>query len=66
MPVIIEFPDVEAVHVIPSDEYASLFVPVPPAIHKEPFHATDKHCVVKIELPFAEAVQLIPSYEYAS
>jgi hypothetical protein len=40
--------------------------PVPPATHKEPFHATAIHASVIIEIPFVDVFQDIPSYEYAN
>jgi hypothetical protein len=60
------FPEVDPVHVIPSEEYASWFVPSPPATHLVPFHASAIQLVDKTPFPEAEAVQVIPSDEYAS
>jgi hypothetical protein len=59
------FPDVDAVHVIPSDEYATRFVPEPPTTHRAPFQAIALHDVNR-EFAEEDAVQFIPSYEYAS
>jgi hypothetical protein len=58
--------EVTAVHVSPSEEYASWFVPEPPATHFVPFHATAEQAVVKTSFPEADAVHVIPSDEYAS
>ena len=59
------FPEVDTVHVIPSEEYASVFVPKPPATHRVPFHATALQVFVNSAVPEAEAVHVIPSEEYA-
>ena len=55
------FPDVDAVHVIPSDEYASWFVPEPPATHFVPFQATALQASVNTVFPEVDAIQLTPS-----
>jgi hypothetical protein len=60
------FPEEDAVQFIPSEEYATLFNPKPPATHKDPFHPTDLHRVVSILVPFEDAVQVSPSKEYAN
>jgi hypothetical protein len=59
------FPDVDAVHVIPSEEYATRFVPEPPTTHRAPFQAIVSH-IVNREFAEVDAVQVIPSDEYAS
>jgi hypothetical protein len=66
VPANIEFPDVDCVHVIPSELYAITPdvgdpLEAPPATHKEPFHATAFALPVKSELPLEEADQLKPS-----
>ena len=55
-------PTLLPVQVIPSDEVASVFVPVPVATQRLPFHATPSPLVVKGEVC---PVQVIPSDEVA-
>jgi hypothetical protein len=58
----IAVPDADAIQLIPSWEYAVVFVATPPATHMRPFHATEKHSPpVKTVVPDADAVQVIPS-----
>ena len=66
MVVITPVPEADAVHVIPSDEYASVSPPSPPATHIIPFHATAKTVVVITPVPEVDPVHVIPSDEYAS
>ena len=51
------------VQLVPFDEYAIEFVPLPTATHIEPFHATLTPTSLNIEVP--RPVQLVPSDEYA-
>jgi len=60
-----ELPLVEAVQVIPSLEYAILFVLSPLATHTLPLVHIDHAVISNIELPFDDGVQFIPSSEYA-
>jgi Na+/phosphate symporter len=62
---IILFPLVDALQVIPSLEYAKLFVPSPPATQRVPFHAIANAFVLIIVFPLVDALQVIPSLEYA-
>jgi hypothetical protein len=56
-------PVADAVQLIPTLEYAIVFVPEPAAIQREPVQATLLPCVENtVELM---AVQVIPSAEYA-
>jgi hypothetical protein len=62
----IAFPEVDMAHVIPSEEYASLFVPRPPATHRIPFQASVLHPAEEnTDAPELEAFHVIPSEEYA-
>jgi hypothetical protein len=56
--------DAIPVHVVPSTEYAIVFVPVPTATYNNPFHATLYAAVEKIVVP--SPVHAVPSKEYAS
>ena len=62
--VISAFPDVDAVHAIPSVEYAKKLLPAaPPATHTVPLNAIELQLppLPNIVNPVAEFVQFIPS-----
>ena len=66
VPANIELPDVDSVHVIPSELYAispDVGEPLeaPPATHIEPFHATAFALAVKSELPLGDSDHVEPS-----
>ena len=59
------YPTLEADHIIPSEEYSHVFVPLPTATHNEPFHEIALHFSENRAFPERDGIQLIPSTEYA-
>jgi hypothetical protein len=57
-------PELEAVQVIPSVEYARRFVPPPPVTYRLPLYPKQLTPPVITLFPDVDAYQLIPSYEY--